>query len=143
MFDQLPQVLRLLRESRGLSLAQVARRSGLGQHQVKAYEDATHRPRLETLERLLEALEVSDFEFLVASQAAPPEAPPDRHEITAALPDHLPAETAAHLAEALRHLGRFLQLAGLQILPFAVPRDAACSSQTPGDDFSVATSRSA
>ncbi len=55
MFVELGRTLRALRESRGFSQAEVARRAGMGKSQVSKYERGT-LPRLESLEKLLAVL---------------------------------------------------------------------------------------
>ena len=56
MFAELGRTLRHLRESAGLSQAELARRSGVGKSQLSKYESGKELPKLETLARLLEAL---------------------------------------------------------------------------------------
>jgi transcriptional regulator with XRE-family HTH domain len=57
MFDNLGRALGLLRELRGLSQAALARKTGLGKSQISKYENGKEQPKLESLERLLTALD--------------------------------------------------------------------------------------
>ena len=56
MFAELGRTLRALRESKGISQAELARRAGLGKSQVSKYERGKELPQLVTLEKLLDAL---------------------------------------------------------------------------------------
>jgi transcriptional regulator with XRE-family HTH domain len=56
MFAELGKTLRALRESKGISQAELARRAGLGKSQVSKYERGKELPQLVTLEKLLGAL---------------------------------------------------------------------------------------
>ena len=56
MFAELGNTLRALRESRGFSQAELARRAGMGKSQVSKYERGKELPQLGSLERLLDAL---------------------------------------------------------------------------------------
>ena len=56
MFAELGKTLRALRESRGFSQAELARRAGLGKSQVSRYERGKELPQLVSLEKLLGAL---------------------------------------------------------------------------------------
>jgi len=53
MFTELGRTLRILRESAGLSQAELARRAGLGKSQVSKYENGKDLPKLSSLERIL------------------------------------------------------------------------------------------
>jgi len=57
MFAELGNTLRALRESAGLSQAEVARQAGMGKSQVSRYELGRGLPKLESLERLLHILD--------------------------------------------------------------------------------------
>lgn len=57
MFAELGGTLRALRESKDLSQGELARRAGMGKSQVSKYEKGKELPKLDSLERLLEALE--------------------------------------------------------------------------------------
>jgi transcriptional regulator with XRE-family HTH domain len=63
MFLNLGPTLRLLRESRGLSQAELARRAGLGKSQVSKYEKGKEVPKLGSLERLLRVLDCRQDAF--------------------------------------------------------------------------------
>lgn len=56
-FRHLPGALRLLRDRQGITQRQLAERAGCTLKQISAYETARQRPRIETLERILEMLD--------------------------------------------------------------------------------------
>jgi transcriptional regulator with XRE-family HTH domain len=62
MFRHLGLTLRLLRELRNQSQGQIAKEAGISKSQLSKYENG-RLPKLETLERLLEALGVEYFQF--------------------------------------------------------------------------------
>ncbi|HEX3553611.1 MAG TPA: XRE family transcriptional regulator [Thermoanaerobaculia bacterium] len=53
----------LLRELRGKSQARVAREAGIGKSQLSKYENGKELPKLDSLEKVLIALQVGYFEF--------------------------------------------------------------------------------
>jgi transcriptional regulator with XRE-family HTH domain len=57
MFAELGRTLRSLREMKGISQGELARRAGMGKSQVSKYESGKELPKLESLERLLRALD--------------------------------------------------------------------------------------
>lgn len=63
MFVNLGRTLGLLRELRGKSQASVAREAGIGKSQLSKYENGKELPKLDSLEKVLKALEVGHFEF--------------------------------------------------------------------------------
>ena len=63
MFANLGRTLSLLWELRGKSQAQVARDAGIGKSQLSKYENGRELPKLDSLEKVLLALEVGHFEF--------------------------------------------------------------------------------
>ena len=63
MFVNLGRTLGLLRELRGKSQARVAREAGIGKSQLSKYENGKELPKLDSLEKVLKALEVGHFEF--------------------------------------------------------------------------------
>src|SRR5436309_15524773 len=63
MFSNLGRTLGLLRELRGKSQALVAREAGIGKSQLSKYENGKELPKLDSLEKVLKALEVGQFEF--------------------------------------------------------------------------------
>jgi transcriptional regulator with XRE-family HTH domain len=63
MFTNLGRTLSLLRELRGKSQARVAREAGIGKSQLSKYENGKELPKLDSLEKVLTALEVGHFEF--------------------------------------------------------------------------------
>lgn len=63
MFTNLGRTLSLLRELRGKSQARVAREAGIGKSQLSKYENGKELPKLDSLEKVLRALEVGHFEF--------------------------------------------------------------------------------
>ena len=60
MFENVGLALRLLRQRRRLTLAELARRARVGKSQLSRYE-AGQLPMLEPLSRILEALEVEPY----------------------------------------------------------------------------------
>jgi transcriptional regulator with XRE-family HTH domain len=63
MFDNLGPALRLIRELRKRSQADVARRARVGKSQLSKYENGKELPRLDSLQRVLEELGVPAFGF--------------------------------------------------------------------------------
>lgn len=63
MFTNLGRTLSLLRELRGKSQARVAREAGIGKSQLSKYENGKELPKLDSLEKVLNALKVGYFEF--------------------------------------------------------------------------------
>ena len=58
MFANLGRTLSLLQELRGKSQARVAREAGIGKSQLSKYENGKELPKLDSLEKVLNALEV-------------------------------------------------------------------------------------
>ena len=63
MFRNLGKTLSLLREFRGKSQSEVARAAEVGKSQVSKYETGRELPKLDSLSRLLEALDIEPFVF--------------------------------------------------------------------------------
>ena len=63
MFRNLGKTLSLLRELRGKSQSEVARAAGVGKSQISKYETGRELPKLDSMSRLLEALEIEPFVF--------------------------------------------------------------------------------
>ena len=63
MFTNLGRMLSLLRELWGKSQARVAREADIGKSQLSKYENGKELPKLDSLEKVLNALEVGHFEF--------------------------------------------------------------------------------
>jgi transcriptional regulator with XRE-family HTH domain len=63
MFENVGKALTLIREIRGMSQAEVARRAGTGKSQISKYENGKELPKLDTLRNVLRALEIGHFEF--------------------------------------------------------------------------------
>lgn len=143
MFQYLPQALRALRESRGLDPQELADRAGLRPPQLENYESGTSTPRLDTLERVLDALEVTAHEFFAVLQGVAPGEPLDQARTAFALPENLPREAVAYLSESLQAMGRFLQLFGLQLLPLPAPSTTPNQAAPSDDERAAAISRSA
>lgn len=59
MFENLGPALSLLRDLHRLSQAEVARRAGIGKSQLSKYEGNREYPKLDSLEKVLNVLEVS------------------------------------------------------------------------------------
>ena len=75
MFGNVGRTLSLLRELRGKSQARVSREAGIGKSQLSKYENGKELPKLDSLEKVLNALQVGYFEFfytlhLIDRQAA-------------------------------------------------------------------------
>jgi transcriptional regulator with XRE-family HTH domain len=63
MFANVGLTLSLLRELRGKSQAWLAREAGIGKSQLSKYENGKELPKLDSLEKVLNALKVGYFEF--------------------------------------------------------------------------------
>lgn len=63
MWINLGSALSLLRELRGKSQARLAREAGIGKSQLSKYETGKEMPKLDSLEKVLHALEVGQYEF--------------------------------------------------------------------------------
>src|SRR5436309_12561490 len=63
MFTNLGRTLGLLRELRGKSQARVAREAGIGKSQLSKYENGKELPKLDSREKVLNALDVGHVEF--------------------------------------------------------------------------------
>lgn len=63
MFDNVGKTLTLLRELRGRSQAWVAKEAAVGKSQLSKYENGKELPKLDSLEKVLLALDVGHFEF--------------------------------------------------------------------------------
>jgi transcriptional regulator with XRE-family HTH domain len=63
MFRNLGRTLQLLREERGWSQADLARKAGIGKSQLSKYENSKEQPRLDSLEKILAALAVRYIDF--------------------------------------------------------------------------------
>lgn len=106
-FEDLPRALRWLRRRRGLTQGDIARVSGVQAAMVSRYETGQAVPRLDTLGRLLEAMEVSPTALGWALQVVQEGAAPGPLDLPAELPS---AERAALQTTALLlgELGRAL-----------------------------------
>jgi transcriptional regulator with XRE-family HTH domain len=105
MFDNLGLTLSLLRELRGKSQARMAREASIGKSQLSKYENGKELPKLDSLEKLLNALQVSHFEFfytlyLIDRRSADLAVPESTAEGWADVP-------AAHSAEASLYMPAF------------------------------------
>ncbi len=89
MFANLGPALRVARELRGMSQAEVARQAGIGKSQLSKYEQGKELPKLESLERVLAILNLGSLDFFYALHLLdrgadrPPESEP-REDMTAA-----------------------------------------------------------
>lgn len=63
MWVNLGSALSLLRELRGKSQARLAKEAGIGKSQLSKYETGKEMPKLDSLEKVLHALEVGQYEF--------------------------------------------------------------------------------
>jgi transcriptional regulator with XRE-family HTH domain len=86
MFANLGRTLGLLRELRGKSQAWVAREAGIGKSQLSKYENGKELPKLDSLEKVLNVLDVGHFDFFytlyLVDRRAADLARPDRNEHT-------------------------------------------------------------
>jgi transcriptional regulator with XRE-family HTH domain len=57
MFEHVGLALRVLRELKGISQARLARQAGLGKSQLSKYENGKDLPKLDSLAKVLSALE--------------------------------------------------------------------------------------
>lgn len=62
-FENLGRALTLVRELRGLSQAEVARRARIGKSQMSKYESGKELPKLGTLAVVLRVLTIDTFQF--------------------------------------------------------------------------------
>lgn len=62
-FEQLAPALTLHRKRRGLSAAELARRASIGKSQLSKYETGKELPKLETLAKLLNSLDLEPIWF--------------------------------------------------------------------------------
>ena len=62
-FRQLSMALQVFRGRAGLSAAQAARKARVGKSQISKYETGKESPKIETLARILDALEVEPLWF--------------------------------------------------------------------------------
>jgi transcriptional regulator with XRE-family HTH domain len=62
-FRQLGLALQVVRHKSGLSLEQIRKRAGIGKSQMSKYENGKESPKLETLARILDTLEVEPIWF--------------------------------------------------------------------------------
>jgi transcriptional regulator with XRE-family HTH domain len=63
IFANLGRALTLLRELRGLTQAQAARKAGIGKSQLSKYENLKELPKLDSLEKMLHTLGIGYLEF--------------------------------------------------------------------------------
>lgn len=66
MFRHLGKALLLLRALRGMSQGLVAKRAGLGKSQLSKYERGQELPKLDSLEKILRALDLSCLDLFSA-----------------------------------------------------------------------------
>jgi transcriptional regulator with XRE-family HTH domain len=66
MFDNFGRALRFVRETKGKSQAYVAERAKVGKSQISKYETGKELPKLESLQRILEVLEVAPYQIFYA-----------------------------------------------------------------------------
>jgi transcriptional regulator with XRE-family HTH domain len=71
IFKHLGPALRLVREQRGLTVADLARLSSSGKSQISKYETGKELPKLDSLARVLDALDVEPLKvFYLAARLA-------------------------------------------------------------------------
>lgn len=117
MFVNLGRTLSLLRELRGKSQARVAREAGIGKSQLSKYENGKELPKLDSLEKVLNVLEVGHFEFfytlyLVDRRAADlsrPRRPQEEEACEDGEPPPPPIPDAVPIRDDHIHLPPFLQ----------------------------------
>lgn len=66
MFEHLGRALVLLRRLRGMSQGRVARSAGLGKSQLSKYESGQELPKLDSLERILNAMDLACLDLFSA-----------------------------------------------------------------------------
>jgi transcriptional regulator with XRE-family HTH domain len=85
MFANLGKALFRIRELRGMSQAAIARKAEVGKSQLSKYESGKELPKLESLERVLGALQMDYFEFFrvldAIDRGEPPGSRPTREEV--------------------------------------------------------------
>ncbi|HKV11138.1 MAG TPA: helix-turn-helix transcriptional regulator [Thermoanaerobaculia bacterium] len=85
-FRNLGKALVLLRELAGVSQLEVAKRAQIGKNQLAKYEAGKELPKLESLEKVLEALELSYWDFFYSLALIDErEAARDRRDLTSRL----------------------------------------------------------
>lgn len=113
IFTNLGKALALLRGLRGKSQAQVAAAAGIGKSQVSKYENGVELPKLDSLEKVLRALEVGHFELFYtlhlidgsAARPGPGEASPTPPALVAQATDQAFSQLFADLLRLYRSLG--------------------------------------
>lgn len=95
MFDRIPELLRRLRLDQELTQAELAKKAELSESQLSRLEGGLQAPQLDTLGRLLEALEVTFEDFCRLYGSLRRELDPDSAE--GSTPEE---ERAARQAEA-------------------------------------------
>ena len=138
MFEHLGPALRLLRERAGLSQTRLARQAGMSKSQLSKYETGRELPRLDSLARLLRALEVRPlWLFYLVDLLDQPEAGESlpRHAPLQAGPSPFlaPAEEAAFRSLFDQLLGFYRHSIEARVLaaarkPTAAPPGTAASS---------------
>lgn len=126
VFDELGRALRWLREKAGLRQYETATAAGITKAMLSAYETGKQRPSLESLEKVLDALD-ADLAALEraldhvnerpprrsgtgGARALPASSPAGRVDVRAVLAvDHLPAEEEAALQQMLDGFHRLLR----------------------------------
>ncbi len=63
MFKHLGLSLMVMRELKGVSQAELARKAGVGKSQLSKYENGKELPKLDSLQKVLEALEADSLAF--------------------------------------------------------------------------------
>jgi transcriptional regulator with XRE-family HTH domain len=109
MFDNISRTLTLLRDMRGKSQVDLAKAARIGKSQLSKYETGKELPKLESLEKVLKALEIGYPEFFYAlrlvdgmSAGVESQAPEDRASSDPPLPPPPPSEGAYLLPKATR-----------------------------------------
>ena len=115
-FDALGPVIRDLRIERGLTQVELAARAGVSKSMLSLYEGGKRRPQLETLERLVEALEVRLGELAMRLDSWPSEEEgdaarrgPRRGSSGVSCPGTLRQEAVAAATEVLQGIAALLQ----------------------------------
>lgn len=68
-FRNLGLAIRILRELKGFSQAQLARKAGVGKSQLSKYENGKELPKLDSLDRILVSLDASPFSLLLVADS--------------------------------------------------------------------------
>lgn len=105
MFDRLGLTLKVLREMSGMSQAALAQKARLGKSQLSKYESGRELPKLDSLARLLEALDTTALQLFYVHDLLEKARDPGDGTAAALLRQHAGGPLfAAEEASRYRHL---------------------------------------